>query len=195
MPLAERQSSGLPIRSGRFDSDMALCFALVIYRCGPTVSQLPLKQFIGGSNPSACAVSTNQYSGVATVGRCVWLWTRRSQVRFLPPVLWPSCIGSGTWLWTKFMLVQFRSVTLSSRQTPFCRPPWLRHSGVCLLLFWKTSGRMRTLSWKQSLVDEQCKFDSFSAHWCEKWLGAMLVFAVSPSSWRSPVRFRSDATI
>ena len=26
-----------------------------------------------GSNPSACAVTTNQYSGVATVGRCVWL--------------------------------------------------------------------------------------------------------------------------
>ena len=55
VPLAERQSSGLPIRSGRFDSDMALCFALVIYRCGPTVSQLPLKQWYVGSTPSARA--------------------------------------------------------------------------------------------------------------------------------------------
>ncbi len=31
------------------------------------VSQLPLKQFIGGSNPSACALTLNQHSGVATV--------------------------------------------------------------------------------------------------------------------------------
>ena len=38
-----------------------------------TVSQLPLKQWYEGSIPSARAEQTNQYSGVATVGRCVWL--------------------------------------------------------------------------------------------------------------------------
>jgi hypothetical protein len=32
-----------------------------------------LKQWYEGSTPSARAVIANQYSGVATVGRCVWL--------------------------------------------------------------------------------------------------------------------------
>ena len=41
--------------------------------CRVTVNQLPLKQWYEGSTPSARAEQTNEYSGVATVGRCVWL--------------------------------------------------------------------------------------------------------------------------
>ena len=57
--LTERVGSGLPIRPGEFDSHRALSRSLVAhkYGCGLMVSQLPLKQLIEGSNPSARAVA------------------------------------------------------------------------------------------------------------------------------------------
>ena len=57
--LTEWLGSGLPIRPGGFDSHRALSRSLVAskYGCGLMVSQLPLKQLIEGSNPSARAVA------------------------------------------------------------------------------------------------------------------------------------------